>query len=265
MVVYRDLISLPLQYTLLPMQYSHIFGPVSSRRLGRSLGVDLVPCKTCPYDCVYCECGATTSKTTKRCEFFPVDEVLDELSDYLSGAPHLDFITFSGAGEPTLSLSLGEVISFLKNRFPRYRVAVLTGGSLLCDPRVREELSRADVVLPTLSSVIGQTFQKIHRPDDELTVNKLLEGLIAFRKGYQGEIWLEVFIIHGLNTSDTELDGLKTAIPAIHPDRIQLNTLDRTGTESWVLPTDPRELERIRKYLGFSNIETIKSQPQEFP
>lgn len=242
------------------MQYAHLFGPVESRRLGRSLGVDLIPYKTCTYNCVYCECGATTCKTTTREEFYPVEEVLAELTDYLSGSPDLDYITFSGSGEPTLSRSIGRVIDFLKNRFPAYRVAVLTCGSLLFDPQIRKDLARADVVIPTLASMSDETFQKIHRPCNDLFPQTILDGLIRFRNEYKGEIWLEIFIIPGVNTSDEELDEIKSAIRNVQPDRIQLNTLDRTGTESWVQPADSAELERIRKILGFSRIEKIESR-----
>jgi len=240
------------------MNSSHLFGPVSSRRLGRSLGIDLVPFKTCTYNCVYCECGATTHKTVQRQEFFPVEEVLSELFDFLSTSPRLDYVTFSGSGEPTLSLSIGEVIRFIKDRFPAYPVAVLTNGSLLSDPDVRRDLLSADVVLPTLSTVNKKTFQKIHRPVPEINTAEVFEGLIQFRNEYTGQIWLEVFIIPGVNTSDEELVGLHDAIREIRPDRVQLNTLDRPGTEDWVRPADPAELERILKIIDFSSAETVE-------
>ncbi|MFY9800288.1 MAG: radical SAM protein, partial [Methanoregula sp.] len=159
------------------MKRQHIFGPVSSRRLGRSLGIDLVPFKTCTYNCVYCECGATTRRTTRREVFFPIEELFAELTDFLSSSPPLDFITFSGSGEPTLSLSIGEVIRFLKDNYPSYRVAVLTNGSLFSDPDVRRDLLPADVVLPTLSTVVKQTFLKIHRPDPGISLERMLKGL----------------------------------------------------------------------------------------
>jgi wyosine [tRNA(Phe)-imidazoG37] synthetase (radical SAM superfamily) len=240
------------------MHYSHIFGPVHSRRLGRSLGIDLVPVKTCSYDCVYCECGHTTLKMKERHEFFPLHEVLSEIQDYLSRSPELDFITFSGSGEPTLSTSIGEVIRFLRHSFPRYRVAVLTNGSLLWRPEVRDDLLPADVVLPTLSSVFETTFRKIQRPAAGISVAQILEGLERFREEYTGEIWLEVFIIPGINTSQRELEGLRAAIGRIRPDRVQLNTLDRPGTEDWVRPASAEELEQIRGVLGFSGVNAVE-------
>lgn len=241
------------------MQYHHLFGPVCSRRLGTSLGIDLVPFKVCTFNCVYCECGATTKKTLKRQDFFPAEEVIAELTEYLSTGPELDFITFSGSGEPTLSLSIGKITRFLKERFPEYRVAVLTNGCLIKEPAVRTDLSLVDVVLPTLSSAIPETFVKIHRPAEGLDVREIIDGLALFRKEFPGEIWLEVFIIPGLNTSDAELAALREAIGRIHPDRIQLNTLDRPGTEEWVRPAPPAELERIARVLGLPGTEAVES------
>jgi len=241
------------------MHYRYLFGPVSSRRLGRSLGVDLVPLKTCNYDCVYCECGKTTNATSKRQEFIPTGEVISELSHFLSSSPALDYITFAGSGEPTLFKGIGEVIRFLKDRFPAYRIAVLTNSSLLSDPEVRTDLMPADVVLPTFSTAINGTFQAMHRPVPGMDPAVILEGLLRFRGEYRGEIWLEIFIIPGLNTSDLELAGLRDAIYAIQPDRVQLNTLDRPGTDDRVRPASPGELARIARALGFTKTEIIES------
>lgn len=246
------------------MQYSHIFGPVHSRRLGRSLGVDLVPYKVCSFNCVYCECGETTELTLKRSDFFPVREVLLELEDYLSRSPVLDFITFSGSGEPTLSLSIGVITRYLKDRFPSYRVAVLTNGTLLWREDVRRDLIEADVVLPTLSSAIDETFRRIHRPAPDLGVDQIIAGIGQFRKEYDGEIWLEIFIIPGINTTEPELAALRRAIQQIHPDRVQLNTLDRPGTESWVRPASPGELQKVRDILGLAGVEPVGPVPHGY-
>ena len=245
------------------MHYRHLFGPVSSRRLGRSLGVDLVPLKTCNYDCVYCECGKTTVTTDKRQEFIPTGEVLSELSHFLSTSPALDYITFAGSGEPTLSRGTGRIIRFLKDQFPAYRIAVLTNSSLLSDPGVREDLLPADVVLPTFSTAINETYHAIHRPVIGTDPALVLDGLLRFRQEYRGEIWLEVFIIPGLNTTDRELAGLRDAVRALRPDRVQLNTLDRPGTEDWVRPASPDELARIARVLGYPSTETVKSSCYE--
>ena len=239
------------------MTYSHLFGPVSSRRLGRSLGIDLVPFKTCTYNCVYCECGATTDLTTERNVFFPVEEIKSELVDFLAGSPPLDFLTLSGSGEPTISLSIGEVIRFLKKHYPAYQVAVLTNGSLLSDPAVRRDLQPVDVVLPTLTSISEPTFRKIHRPAPEISLEKVLWGLVQFRKEYSGEIWLEVFIVPGVNTSDEELLGIRHLLREITPDQVQLNTLDRPGTEDWVIPANKEELGRVLDILDYPSVELI--------
>lgn len=194
----------------------------------------------------------------ERRDFFPIQDVLAELRNYLSGSPELDFITFSGSGEPTLSSSIGEVIRFLKDSYPAYRIAVLTNGSLLWRSDVRKDLLPVDVVLPTLSSVVDDTFRKIHRPAPGISAMQIVEGLECFRKEYNGEIWLEIFIIPGINTSPEELAGLRAAVERIHPDRVQLNTLDRPGSEYWVRPASPVELERIRGLLGLTGVEAVE-------
>ncbi|OPX66822.1 MAG: molybdenum cofactor biosynthesis protein A [Methanoregulaceae archaeon PtaB.Bin056] len=239
------------------MGYTHLFGPVSSRRLGRSLGVDLVAYKVCSFDCVYCEVGSTTNKTITRQDFFPPSEVEEELMRFFSGEPSLDYLTLSGSGEPTISLSLGRVISFIKTNFPAYPLAVLTNGSLLWDREVQQELLPADVVLPTLCTVDEETFQKIHRPAPGLTIKKIIGGLRNFRRIYSGEIWLEVFLIPGINMDRDHLSALGDEIRRIHPDRVQLNTLDRPGTEPWVRPASPQELQDAARSLGLPGAESI--------
>lgn len=232
------------------MTENHIFGPVMSRRLGRSLGIDLLPFKTCSYDCVYCECGATTHITTKRAEFFPTEEVISQLDTVLRERPTLDYITFAGSGEPTLSLSIGRIIRHLKTAYPEYKVAVLTNGSLLGNKEVAADLSQADLVIPTLTSTSQETFEKIHRPDTCLLIKTIISDILEFRKEFHGEIWLEIFLIPDLNTSLEELTSLRDVIDKIQPARIQLNTLDRPAAEDWVTAPDPDELENIRKYFA---------------
>ena len=151
------------------MKYKHLFGPVPSRRLGLSLGIDPIPYKTCSFDCVYCECGATTKLTAARKEYIPVDEIISELDSFLSSNPTLDYITFSGSGEPTLNIGIGRVISYLKKNFSQYKIAVLTNSSLFSDPEVREELLLADVIMPSLDAVSENVFQKITDPQVEST------------------------------------------------------------------------------------------------
>jgi len=239
------------------MGYSHLFGPVLSRRLGRSLGVDLVSYKVCTFDCVYCEVGHTTAKTLQRQEFFPPSGIEEELKRFFSTNPVLDYVTLSGSGEPTLSLSLGRVIGFIKTHFPAYPLAVLTNASLIWDRHVQQELLPSDVVLPTLSTVDEEIFRRIHRPSPGIYPGKILEGLREFRAVYRGEIWVEVFLIPGVNMDRDHLAALGDEIGRIRPDRVQLNTLDRPGTEPWVRPATPQELQDAARMLGLASAESI--------
>ncbi|MDG6250326.1 radical SAM protein [Methanocalculus sp.] len=243
------------------MKYRHIFGPVASHRLGRSLGIDLIPYKTCSYNCVYCECGETTMQTVQRAAFIPEDEVMEELRSLLSTSPDLDSVTFAGSGEPTLSLSLGNVIAMVKEEFPAYTISVLTNGSLLTRPDVRGELMAADRVIPTLTSAKQETFEAIHRPHPSLSIDAIIKGMEEFRREYRGEIWLEVFIIPKINTTDEELALLSDAIKTINPDRVQLNTLDRPAPESWVQAASETDLNRIRLLLGEEITQIINLSP----
>jgi len=241
------------------MAYAHLFGPVPSRRLGVSLGIDLVPYKTCSLDCVYCECGRTTELTVERKEYVSTAGIIAELEDYLESGPELDYITFSGSGEPTLHNGAGLIMEFLKKRYPRYRVAVLTNGTLLHDGRLRKELMAADLVMPSLDAVSEDAFRKVNRPHGDILPAAMVEGLCSFRDEFRGALWLEIFIIPGLNDGGPELQLMKTAVARIRPDRVQINTLDRPGTESWVMPAEKEELERIASLLGGEVIASFRS------
>ncbi len=231
----------------------YIFGPVPSRRLGRSLGVDLVPFKTCSYDCIYCQLGRTTNKTIERREWFPMDSVLRQLKDKLSSQP--DYITLSGSGEPTLYSRCGELIGRIK-QITNIPVAVLTNGSLLWMPEVRESLKCADLVIPSLDAGSETLFRYINRPHPEISFEKMLDGLITFRKDYHGPYWLEVFLAAGLSTTDKEIENLKSAIALIQPDKVQINTVTRPPAEPFVEPVPGSQLERIASHL-FPNAEVI--------
>lgn len=231
------------------MKYKHLFGPVPSRRLGMSLGVDLVPHKVCTLNCVYCEVGKTTIHTLERKEYVPVWEVQDELTHLLSQEPELDFITFSGAGEPTLNDGIGEIISFIKDNFPQYKLALLTNASLLWQKEVREDVKAVDLILPSLDAVSPEAFEKINHPVNGITAEKIISGLIEFKQIFSGEMWLEVFIVPGINDNKSELKLLKHSIGKINPTKVQLNTLDRPGTESWVAPKTEKEMKKIQKYF----------------
>ena len=224
----------------------YTFGPVPSRRLGRSLGVDLVPFKTCSYDCIYCQLGRTTNKTTERKEWVHLQNVIDQLKDHLNSKP--DYITLSGSGEPTLFSRLHELIYRIKE-ITNIPVAVLTNGSLLWLPDVRDALKSADVVVPSLDAGSSKIFQYVNRPHRDITFSKMLEGLVDFRKVYSGRYWLEVFLLAGVTTSGAEIDRLKTCIAAIQPDLVQVNTVTRPPAEDFAEPVPKKQLEQITDQL----------------
>ena len=235
----------------------HIFGPVPSRRLGISLGVDIIPYKTCSLDCLYCECGRTTHLTSERQSFFPPQLVLDELKMILPGIPHLDFITFSGSGEPTLNSDLGWLITAIK-KISAVPLAVLTNGTLLFREDVRRDLLRADVVLPSLDAATAGGFARINRPGAGLEVERIIAGLEIFRSEYPGKIWLEIFIVKGINDREEEIAALSQAVRRIAPDKIQLNTLDRPPAYSGIESADFKILEKIRGRWRDLPVEIIK-------
>ncbi len=230
----------------------YLFGPVPSRRLGLSLGVDLIPPKTCPFDCIYCEVGPTTVKTRERREYIPAAAILSELEDYFRGAgPVPDYVTLAGSGEPTLNRGMGRIIARLKE-ITAAPVAVLTNGALLNDPEVRLELRQADVILPSLDTVTPELFQSINRPVAGLTVAALIAGLIALRAEYTGQIWLEVLLLRRLNDSPEELTKLKDTLELIQPDKVHLNTAVRPVVEEYAIPLSNAELEQVAVFLGDS-------------
>ncbi|MGQ9671938.1 MAG: radical SAM protein [Candidatus Aminicenantales bacterium] len=230
---------------------THVYGPVPSRRLGYSLGIDIVPYKTCSFDCVYCQLGRTKTQTTRRRKFYSPQVVLAQVRQALDTEQSIDFITFSGSGEPTLNTSLGRLIRSLK-KMTSIPIAVLTNSSLLARPSVRQALLAADLVVPSLDAATDSTFKKVNRPAASVRLEKILQGLEAFRREFKGLIWLEVMLVKGLNDSSADLRALRKAIARIQPDRVQLNTVVRPPAEAWALPLSREELERIRNELGDS-------------
>lgn len=242
--------------------YKYLFGPIPSRRLGMSLGVDLVPPKVCSLDCVYCEVGPSTRLTLERREYIPFDALTAELDDYFANHPDPDFCTFSGAGEPTLNSRIGDVIAYLKQIRPDIPVAVLTNANLFYDSRVRAELMQADLVLPSLDAATQTTFDKINRPVEGLTVDMHINGLIDFRREFKGDIWLEVFILPGYNDHTEEILALKQAIEQINPAAVQLNTLDRPGVVENLRSACRAELKQVQKLLNLDNVSIIAKPPK---
>ncbi len=231
------------------MKFKHLFGPVPSRRLGISLGVDLVPHKVCSMNCVYCEVGRTTNLTNKRAEYIPLDELMKELKAYLKDEPVLDYITFSGAGEPLLNSGIGEIISFIKENYPQYKLALITNSTQLVDPLVRKEIQAIDLILPSLDSAIQSTFQKVNRGSADIDVNEIIAGIKAFQEESNCEMWLEIFFVPGMNDTEEELTALKNAVAKIKPEQVQLNTLDRPGTEADLKPVTEEKMKEIAEFL----------------
>jgi wyosine [tRNA(Phe)-imidazoG37] synthetase (radical SAM superfamily) len=228
---------------------SHLFGPVPSRRLGLSLGVDLIPPKTCTFDCLYCEVGRTTHLTCER-QPYRVAEILGELEEYLASPPvKLDYVTMAGSGEPTLNLGIREIITAVKSLTEK-PVAVLTNGSLFSLPEVRADVAGADVILPSLDAGREETFQRINRPHPGLTLELVVSGLKALRREFAGQIWLEVTVLKGLNDQEEELTALKDLLRELAPDKVQLNTAVRPVPDKTAQPLTQEEMEAVAGFLG---------------
>jgi len=229
----------------------YIFGPVPSRRLGISLGLDLTPHKVCSFDCIYCQLGKTTNKTMERREYVPVKNILAELREFIQSNPeqNIDYITLSGSGEPTLNSGSGKLIEDIKE-FTEIPVAVLTNASLIPDAKVRAELSQADLIIPSLDAATQEVFEKINRPYKGLQVRDVIKGLQEFRKGFRGEIWLEIMLVEGFNDGESELEELSSAIKLLKPDRIQLNTVVRPPAEDYARPLSVDKLNSIAELLN---------------
>lgn len=229
-------------------KFKYVFGPVPSRRLGRSLGVDLVPFKTCTYDCVYCQLGRTTNETVERREYTPLDMVLRELRARLTKSKP-DYITLSGSGEPTLHSRLKELIRGISKE-SELPVAVLTNSSLLWDREVQDALLSADVVLPSLDSGDDSTFQYVNRPHPAITFDRMVDGIVDFRARYSGALWLEVFLLEGVTAIDAELARITKIARRIRPDKVQLNTVTRPPTEAFAFPVPVAQMKHFCRAFG---------------
>jgi wyosine [tRNA(Phe)-imidazoG37] synthetase (radical SAM superfamily) len=226
-----------------------VYGPVASRRLGFSLGVDILPFKTCSLDCVYCQLGPTRRTTVRRRSFFPVREILAQVRAALRSGQRIDAVTFSGSGEPTLNKDLGRLIRAIK-RTTSVPVVVLTNGTLLYRRDVRRDLAAADVVVPSLDAAAAGLFRRVNRPAGSLSVDRIIEGLARFRDEYAGEIRLEIMLVKGVNDSPAAVAALQAAVARIRPDRIELNTVVRPPAERRAEPLDPAGLRKVRAALG---------------
>ncbi len=229
----------------------YVYGPIPSRRLGRSLGVDPIPLKTCNWNCVYCQLGRSTPLTNERRDYISVEAILAELAQVLPrhNAGEIDYISFVGSGEPTLHAGIGHLIRAVQ-AMTAVPVAVITNGALLYREEVRCDLSAADVVIPTVSAGTAELFRRIHRPHPAAGFDHLIDGLIAFRAEYTGQLWVEVMLIRDLNDSVDALCDLAKVLRAIKPDQIHIMLPERPPAEEWVVPVDAEGLLRAEAILG---------------
>ena len=233
----------------------YFYGPVPSRRLGRSFGVDIVPFKVCTLDCVYCQLGRTIEKSIERKAYVLVEPIIVELKKALDQDLKTDYITIAGSGEPTLNSQLGEIVVKIKE-ITDIPVAIVTNGTLLYRPDVREDCAKADVVLPSLDAGDEQTFQKINRPHRDINIEMLISGLCTFRKEFSGQLWLEVFFVDAFNTDIEQIAKIRAVIEQIKPDKVQLNTAVRPTAEAGINKLSAHKLRAIAEHLG-PNCEII--------
>ncbi len=228
------------------MQY--VYGPVPSRRLGFSLGVDIVPYKTCTLDCIYCQLGRTTRKTVERKPYAQGDTLFREIQEALDNNQPIDYITFSGSGEPTLNREIGIFIRRVRT-MTDLPIVVLTNGTLLFREDVRKDLAVADIVMPSLDAASGTLFRKINRPHPVLNSVSIIRGLQRFRQEYSGKIWLEVMLIKDFNDDEEALADIRSAISEIRPDKVYLNTVVRPPAEKYARPLDRKEMLAVKRML----------------
>lgn len=235
-----------------------IFGPVPSRRLGRSLGIDVIPAKTCSYDCIYCESGPTTHLTIDRRSFVPVEKVLADLHQYFRQYPQgADVLTFSSAGEPTLYEPLGELVGAIKKQFPAYPLVMLTNGSLFWQPQVRRDLLAVDRVVPSLDALTPKVFQRLNRPHPELDLDRILEGLEAFARDYSGQLHMEVMLVAGFNDSAEELRAIARVFDRLQPAEVELNTVVRPPARPDTLGVCAADMERAVTFFPAGRAKII--------
>ena len=245
-------------------QFHHVYGPVPSMRLGRSLGVDLVPFKTCSYDCVYCQLGKTSNKTVERRDYVGIENVLEELErklNVISSFP--DYISLAGSGEPTLNKSIGLLIRRIK-QLTEIPVAVITNGSLLWMPETQEALMDADLVLPSLDAGSETTFCYVNRPHPDISFERMVQGIAEFGRMFSGSVWLEVFLIGGVTGIPSEVKKIAALVRQINPGLTQLNTVSRPPSEEFAYAVSEKRMDEFKKQLP-GTVELIIERRQRKP
>ena len=231
---------------------NHIYGPVNSRRLGASLGISVTPYKYCPLNCIYCQLKHTTNLTLQRKEYVRADTIISEVRQFLDthAGDKIDYITFSGSGEPLLNSRIKYIINSIKE-ITGIRIALITNSILLYDKRVRKDILNVDLIVPSLDAVTQDVFEKIDRPlASRITINNIINGLIELRKEFKGNIWLEIMLVKGINDSMEYAGKFKEVVDKINPDKIQLNIPSRPPCEAWVKVPTLQKLKKIQSVLG---------------
>lgn len=239
----------PLLLNNKKLKTKRVFGPVLSKRLGNSLGIDVIPHKTCSYNCIYCQLGSEENTITDLTNYYSVDEIIYELKEALLNNKNIDYITFTGSGEPTLYKDLKKLIYEIK-QITDIPVCIITNGSLLYKQEMRSNLLLADLIIPSLDAGNEETFKLIDNPNKEIDFDKMVEGLIEFKKVFKGEYWLEIFLLKGINDNEDELDDIIKIVKKIKPDRIQLITATRRVANEKAKALSDEELKKIKKYFN---------------
>lgn len=239
-------------------EFQYVFGPIPSRRLGRSLGISPLPKKTCNYSCIYCQLGRTDKMTNTRQEFYKTEDIIEEFQQYLKDEDKFDIVTIVGEGEPTLCSNLGELICRIKELTEK-PVAVITNGALLSDSKVREELCFADMVLPSMDAYNREMAKKIDRPYGTICFEEEFEGLKKFCEMYQGQLWLEIMLISGMNDDVASIAKFRERLNQLSYDRLYLNTPVRPPAEEGVQMVSEERMEYAVKTLGGISIEMLSS------
>lgn len=239
----------------------HIYGPVPSRRLGRSLGIDLVPFKTCTYDCIYCHLGRTTDRTLDRKEYVATDAILSELEQRLAVSPAFDYISLAGSGEPTLNSGIGELIQKIKS-MTNIPLAVLTNGSLLWMNDIQEGLMQADLIIPSLDAGDKDIFRYVNRPHKDISFEQMVDGLIGFTNRYKGDVWLEVLLLAGVTSIPDEVQKIASIAKSARLNRIQLNTVVRPPSEPYAKPLAAIQMLALKEFLP-GRVDIISDTRQE--